>query len=120
MMTEEQGKLVSKVYGQLWDTDKANIEWNEIDDLLEKLDFLNDQEMVNEATVLLIKHLTGVVTCGNSNCKEDGCFVKKLVSASDSILTLYRETKYLPTKNRYILANYLALSHLDIVKFQEL
>lgn len=112
-MSLDEAKLVQEVYRRFLDGEE-NADWDEIDDQLYHLDYLEDDQIHKEADVQLEKHKKGNIRCGQEFCNQ-GCYAIKVVEAVVSIINLYKETEYLPKENRYILEYYLALSHLKMI-----
>jgi hypothetical protein len=112
-MTEEQAGNVKFVYRALLQNDYAR-DWTETDNHLHFLEYLTDEQTILEAEVQVYKHGQGVLKC-NEDHGENLCLVSKLMDAVNSILELYVETKELHPKNRYVLHNYIAASHMKLI-----
>ena len=113
MMSIDQEKAVKEVYRSFLSHDYQR-QWIDVDDLLFDLDYLSDSETVLEAEIQLYKHGLGTLKCSEDH-GESVCLVPILVDSVNAILELYVETKELHVKNRYILQNYLAISHKGII-----
>lgn len=113
MMTPDQVKKVTEVFRKFADSDLQQKEWSEIDDYMVYLDYLEDNQLILEATVIHYSHSLGKVGCGIDHPNE--CFMPSVVEAVGSILILYSETGQLHKNNRYILEYYLTIDHMDLI-----
>jgi len=108
MMTSEQAKIVTIVYNKLINNEFR--EWNDIDEYLEILEYLDDDQLHREADVLFSTHKNKQMGCPHKHKDSNPCFVKYILEAVEAILDLYKETGQMHKNNRYILQNYLALT----------
>ncbi len=111
-MTPDEVKNVVLVYNHLIDREDRG--WDELDELICYLEYLDDDQLHREADVLYCEHAKGKVRCPQDH-KVSNCFIPKLVDAVFSIMEIYKETNQLHVKNRYILEYYLAMSKAEIV-----
>lgn len=113
MMSEDQAKAVKEIYKNFISHDERR-KWTKIDYLLHDLDSLNDNQMILEVEVQLYLHSMGILKCAEDH-GESVCLVPQLMESVNAICDLYQETLKLHPKNRYILQNYLAISHEKII-----
>lgn len=113
MMTPDQVKNVTLVYSELMRRESGNT-WDNIDDLLDLLEYLEDDQLFREASVIEEIHKRGSVKCEVEHPIES-CFMPKLVDAAGAILSLYRENRELHKNNRYILMYYLAFQQAGMI-----
>lgn len=113
MMTQDQAKIVMAVYRKFAEQDEQNAEeWTPIDEYMEKLDWLNNGQLIIEAQVKYNEHKSGEPRCQYPHGKTE-CIVPIIVDAVMAILDLYKKTGNLHEKNRFILMYYLALSQAN-------
>lgn len=106
MMTQDQVKNVTHIYSLFIQSETAR-GWNELDDVLEYLEYLDDDQLHREADVIYEIHKRGNVKC-KSDHEQSKCAVPRIVDAVGAILDLYKETNQLHKNNRFILEYYLA------------
>lgn len=111
MMTDDDAKNVSEVYRGLAEGEEDVFVWDKLDTQLEYLEMLTDEEIVTEAISLLMVQSLGTIGCSEVGCKQN-CFAIRIVEAVKAILNLFAECDNLHIKNRYVLAQYLGLSHI--------
>lgn len=111
-MTSDQVKIVSQVYKHL--LDREDRKWDGLDDLMDIVEYLDDDQLHREADVLYSKHSLGTVKCEQDHAREK-CFVPIMVEAVGAILELYKETGNLHENNKYILQYYLALQQAGMI-----
>lgn len=111
-MSEEQVRVVVQVYNHL--LERENRGWDDIDNYLDLLEYLNDDELHREADVVYTGHQNRTVRCQQNHAKES-CFIPLLVEASSAILDLYKETNQLHVKNKYILQYYIAMNQSELI-----
>ena len=107
MLSSDQIKNITFVYVSLLDSELNG--WENLDDFLEILEWLDDLELYREAEILYSYHKNENMGCPYPHQEGSVCFVKNILDAVEAITDLYKETGNLHLKNRYILANYLAL-----------
>jgi len=112
-MSIDQENSVKIIYRNFL-TNDYNRGWINVDNSLHRLSFLNDDQTVIEAECQIYRHSLGKLKCADSH-DESACLVPQMMDAVNAICELYQETKILHPKNRYILDNYLAISHEKIV-----
>jgi len=112
MLNPDQSKIVSKSYLHLLSSERGG--WSDIDEYLLLLDYLEDDQLFREASVLYDRHKNSVVSCTEDHPRE-ACFVPLLVESSQYIIELFEETHNLHPKNRYILSYYLALDQAGMI-----
>lgn len=108
MLSTEEAKNITFVYSALLDSELKG--WQDLDDFLEILEWLDDSELYREAEVLYSYHKNEDMGCPYPHKEGSSCFVKKVLEAVEAITELYKETGNLHPRNRYVLANYLALT----------
>lgn len=111
-MTKDQAKIVAYVYRKFLENENRG--WDEMDDYLEILEYLDDDQLYREADILLDKHTGKKLVC-NMKHKNNRCFLSETIEAVLAILELYKDTSDLHKKNRYILQYYLALSQAGLI-----
>lgn len=107
MMSSEQVKNITYIYDKLMESEIKG--WNQLDDYLELLDFLDNDQLYREAEVLYSYQKYKKMGCPYIHTEGTVCFVVRILEAVEAITDLYKETGSLHPKNRYLLANYLAL-----------
>lgn len=117
MMTKDQEQCVKLVYSQFVKDDYGR-EWTALDESLYNLDYLTDEETVVETEIQLYKHSQGMIKCEEKHTQSE-CLVPYLMEAVNGICELYNEHRNLHPKNRYILQNYLAVSHIKLIYIDE-
>jgi len=117
MMSEDQVKSLKEVYRNFLNHD-YNRSWTDMDYLLYDLDYLNDEQTVIEAETQLFRHGMGILKCKEDH-GESTCLVPLLMECVGAICDLWQETNELHPKNRYVLHNYLAVSHKGIIYVEE-
>lgn len=113
MMTQDQVKIVTRVYNKFFESETSS-SWTEIDHYLSLLEFIDDDQLFRESDVLYSAHNRGIPTCDLNHPREE-CFIPIIMDAVKAILDLYKETNYLHKNNRYILQYYLALSQAQMI-----
>ena len=113
MMSVEQENAVKFVYRNFITHDYRR-GWTEIDDRLYELSFLNDDQTILETETQVYMHSVGNLKCAEDH-GESTCIVPQLMDSVNAICELFQETQQLHPKNRYILHNYLAVSHQKII-----
>lgn len=111
-MTREQVEAVKLVYTRFIESEE--IRWSSLDDQLEWFDYLKDSEMITESTIRYEVHSKGTFRC-SQNHKQEHCMAPIILDAVKAILDLYKATKELHIKNRYILSFYLSMSELKMI-----
>ena len=113
MMTPDQSKTVRRAYNHL--ISHENRGWDDLDDFMDYLEYLNDDELHREADVLLSSHANANVRCHQDHDPKD-CFIPLLIEAVGSILDLYKETGLMHAKNKYVVQYYLAMNQANMIK----
>lgn len=113
MMTSDEVRNVGSVYRRLMDGEEGR-GWTSIDDCMERLSYINDDQLTREAEVAYCHHVGKNPRCPSKH-EISQCFIPSLVEAVNSILNLHRESKDLHPKNRYILEFYLTLDHEKMI-----
>lgn len=109
MMKPEEVKVVTEAYNKLILVEETG--WSILDDLLETLDYLDDDQTHREADVLFSKE---TVHCINHEKHDPSkCLITIVCEATGYILELYKETSSLHKNNKYILQYYLALAQVQ-------
>lgn len=109
MMSKEQEESVKMVFRNFITHDQQR-GWSDIDEILFKLDFLSDEETILETETQIYRHSQGTLKCAEDHGQK-ACLVPQLMDCVNAICELYNESKSLHPKNRYLLHNYLAVSH---------
>lgn len=112
MMSPEQRKTVTSAYNHLMEREGRG--WDELDDCLDYLEYLDDNQLHRETDVIYTQHVSRRVKCRQDHPIEH-CFIPMLVDAVTAILELYKETNSLHPKNRYILQYYLAMQQVGMI-----
>lgn len=112
MMTPEEVKVVVFVYQNFMVNEDSR--WSEIDDNLEMFEWLSNKEIITECEIKLKMHLRGTFRCTQDH-EQEHCMSPMILDAVESIVKLYKETKNLHDKNKYILIYYLVLSEMKII-----
>lgn len=112
MMTPEQTKIVKLVYNRFIGSESNK--WNEIDDNLEFVSYLNDKELIEEVRVKLEKHSWGTFRCNEEHAIEI-CFAPIILESVLAIDDLYKATGELHEKNRYILTYFMTMCELGLI-----
>lgn len=107
MMSPDQSKNITDVFAKLMESETNG--WTTLDDYLEMLEWLDDSQVVKEASVLYDYHKGKNMGCPYKHQKGNICLITYLMEAVDSILELHNETRNIHINNRYILEYYLAL-----------
>lgn len=115
-MTPDQIKTVTEVYRKFADSDNDETEWTNIDEHMSSLEWLGDNQLTIEAEVKYNEQKKGTPRCP-ANHSHEHCFIPVVIDAVTAILDLYKETKQLHPKNKYILQYYLALSQDGFIVF---
>lgn len=111
MTTNDQVKNITEVYSRFIKSEHR--EWGVLDDTLCYLEYIEDDQIYKESSILFWKHRDGA-TCDISHPIEE-CFVPLILNAVEAILGLYEETRDMHPNNRYILEYYLALSQIGTI-----
>lgn len=111
-MSQEQVKIVVRVYTHLLESESRG--WDELDDYIEYLEYLDDDQLHREADALYAKHSISIVGCNQKHPKEK-CFMPVLLEAVGAILDLYKEKNNLHEKNKYILQYYIAMTQAEMI-----
>ena len=118
MISPEQAKNITYIYDQFISSELKG--WNELDNLLWALEWLDDSELYREAEVLYSYQKYKKMGCPYIHAEGTICFVVRILEAVEAITDLYKETGSLHPRNRYLLANYLALcQNGQIVELEE-
>lgn len=107
MLNSTQIKNITYVYVTLMNSEGKG--WDEYDDSLEIVEWLDNDQLMRESDLLYSYHKNKNIRCAYKECNIETCFVKNILEAVESIIELFEETKDLHVKNRYILCNYIAL-----------
>lgn len=111
MMSVEQAQVVKMVYSRFISSEEEV--WTDLDENLELVGFLKDSELVVEAEIKADIHCKGI-RC-RQNHEKKNCFAPYILESVEAIIALYHHTGQLPTKNRYILEFYIAMSELNML-----
>jgi hypothetical protein len=116
MMTKEQQQTVTQVYRKFYDSDSIDEGWTEIDEQMSMLEWLDDNQLVVEAAVLIQLQTQGQPRC-DQNHPISECFVPTIIEAVGYILDLFGKSGNLHAKNKFILQYYLALSQIKFIVY---
>ncbi|NJO48230.1 MAG: hypothetical protein HC840_00780 [Leptolyngbyaceae cyanobacterium RM2_2_4] len=116
MMTKDQQETVLKVYRRFVDADNAETQWTNIDEQMSMLEWIEDQQLVIEAAVLIQLQSQGEPRC-NQNHPVSECFVPSIIESVGYILDMYAQTGHLHAKNKFILQYYLAMSQVGFIVY---
>lgn len=116
-MSEDQARSVKEIYRNFISHD-YNRKWTKMDDILWELDFLSDEQTVLETETQVYRHSLGNLKCSEDH-GESTCLVPQLMDSVNAICELYQENGVLHPGNRYILHNYLAVSHQGVIYVEE-
>lgn len=113
MLNPDQKRVVSQVYNHLIEHERPR--WDNIDDYILMLEYLDDDQLFREVEVIYEKHKYGTVACSEQH-SPDKCFVPLLVESVGYLLALYRNvTDAFHPNNTYIFHYYLALDHAGLI-----
>ncbi len=115
MATKDQVRTVAHVYKKLIEMESMG--WSTLDDHMEMLDYLDDDQLHREASVLLKKHKEDRFR-PELDVPNPDLLVPMIVESVATILGLYNSTGVLDEKCRYILQQYLALTQAKKLKFK--
>jgi hypothetical protein len=107
MLSTEQARNIAYLFRKFLESEAKG--WCALDDYLELLEYLDDDQLYREAEVLYSIHKTKNMGCSYIHKEGTKCWVVDILDAVEAITELYKETGNLHIKNRYVLANYLAL-----------
>lgn len=114
MMNTDQIKVVARVFRQFLASE--TLEWNfQLDDALCQLEWLEDEQLALEATLLCKQHSNNKLRCTADHKRSEECFALTIYDAANSICDLYADTHEMHKNNRYILQYYIALTHLGMI-----
>lgn len=109
MMSPTQAKIVAEVYRHF--IERENTPWTPMDDLLDYLEYLDDDQLHREADVIYLMQINRNPRCERDH-EKSACFIPVLIDAIVAILDLYKDTNQLHKNNRYILQYYVACSQM--------
>lgn len=112
-MTPEKTKVVEEIYNFLL-TSETNAPWDDLDDQMMHLEYLEDSQILRETEVQFMYHSRGKIRCYSEFCNQ-GCYADKIVMAVTYILDLHKGDGAISKENRYVLESYLALSHIHMI-----
>lgn len=112
MMTSDQARAVAQVFRRFVNSEDRP--WDDLDEQLNMLDWLDDDQLHREADVVFEQHKNKNTRCSVPH-KNDECFVPTIIEAVNAILELYKETGQMHKNNRYILQYYIGLTHIGMI-----
>ena len=112
MMTSDQAKIVKMVYNRFIDSEEQI--WTDLDSNLEMFGYLTESELVTEVKVKYKKHSKTGIRCSQDH-QPSNCMAPIILESIEIILDLYKETKELHEKNKYILEYYLVMSEMKMI-----
>lgn len=98
--------------------------WNEIDNAMSMLEWIDDDQLCREVDVLLHIHLRGEPKCANGNHKAGKCVVPypsgtccvvPIITTAAYITQKYLGREPINDSDRYVLRYYLALSQAKLI-----
>lgn len=107
-LTKKQKDAVDLTY-TLFIKSETREDWSEFDDFMEALDWLSNEELFREASIILEMHIKGDPRC-KSNHPREKCVVPKMIEGVDAILNSYEQMGLMDDQFRNILKYYLALT----------
>lgn len=110
MMDSSQKDAVTIVYNRFMDQEGRG--WDQLDDTLDLLEYLDDDQLYREASVLYSYQEHKNPRCPQDHHKSK-CFIPVVIEAVSAILELYQDSPTMHPKNRYILQYYLAISQSE-------
>jgi hypothetical protein len=116
MMTSYEKEVVLTVYRRFLENESDDC-WTDMDDNLLFFDMLTDQEIINESLIKLESSKSTVFRCKLEH-DQVYCMAPLIREAAVVITNLFKETKELHEKNRYVLMNYLVMCELKIIYSQ--
>lgn len=119
MMTEEQVRIVKAVYSRFIESEAET--WTDLDSNIELYDYLNNRELVAESEIKFNKFSKKVFRCSQHHGGDpkmhlqELCMAPIILEAVGAVISLYRETKELHPKNRYLLTFFHAMSEMKMI-----
>lgn len=120
MLTPEESKNITYIYNKFLDSETKG--WDQLDEVLILLEWLDDSQLYREVEVTYSKQRNKKMGCQYEQDHKPGyiCMVKSILEAVECISKIYEENHYMNETNRYILCNYLALVQAgQIVEIKE-
>lgn len=114
-MTKDEIEIIKSVYDRFLLCDGDDY-WSSLDEMMEYFEFLDDNEIINEASMRILLHRRDGIKCANDHNIED-CFAPTILDAVEAIVQLYDESKTLDNKNRYVLSYYMTLCELKLILY---
>ena len=116
-MTSEQTQAIDIVYRRFIDSENERPLWNPIDEAMEKLQWIDADQLVRESKIASEELRQGKVKCNLclSGHKNSVCFAPRIMEAVRVILTLCDQNGLIPNSHSYILQYYLALKHVKVL-----
>lgn len=114
-MTPDQAATVTKVYRKFVNNDQMESDWTPIDEQMSMLEWINDEQLLIEASVKLEKLKKGNPRCAIDHPGKE-CWVPLVLDAIEAILGIHKENKILHPHNRFILQYYLALAQIGAIR----
>jgi hypothetical protein len=111
MRTTEQELKIENVFRRFADSDSKTKNWDELDEAISMLGWLDDNQLTIEVHTKLIHQTSGSPRC-NSDHPIAECFVPDIVEAIDLLLNEYVDTRYLSNKAKFMMQYYLGLSQI--------
>lgn len=113
-MKSKNDKIIDEVYDHFMQSETEDIEWDDVDEAMCMLEWLEDSQLAIEAEVKHIEQNSGDPRCPADHPKKD-CIIPSVMRSVQLILDDYKKTKKLNEKNKFILRYYLALSHVGAI-----
>jgi len=114
MATKDQARTVAHVYKKLIDMEGQG--WSNLDSHMEMLEYLDDNQLYKEASILLRKHKEASFR-PELDVPNPDLLVPMIVESVATILALYEKIGLMDEKCKYILQQYLALHQVKKLKF---
>lgn len=107
---ETPEETIDKVFQKFAEADDRQTKWTNLDTNMENLEWLDDEQLVKEATVAFGTLIKGKPRC-NYDHKDGDCFVPTILSAVSYIIEDYDFNKIadLPNERQYVLRYFLSL-----------
>lgn len=118
-MTEEQARVVRTVYNRFIESEQET--WSDLDSNIELFEYLNDKELIVESEIKYNKFSKKSFRCSQYHGDDpkvhtqDFCMAPLILEAVGAIISLYRETKDLHPKNRYLLTFFHSMSEMKMI-----
>jgi hypothetical protein len=103
--------VIERVFKRFEEADRNQTKWTTLDTNMEYLAWLDDDQVVREAELVLDDHKKGDPRCKIDHKKSE-CFVPSIIKAIGYLIVEYKIGGKLDKKDRYILEYYISLSQI--------